>query len=70
MKQLLINIHTLLWIITVFLGLQTAWFITEKIITPAFASTPGNVVDVNIYKVGGELATSPYARPIKVEIVK
>ena len=70
MKQLLINIHTLLWIITVFLGLQTAWFITEKIVTPAFASTPGNVVDVNIYKVAGELVASPYAKAIKVEIVK
>ena len=70
MKQLLINIQTLLLIITVFLGLQTGWFIAEKIITPAFASTPGNVVDVNIYKVGGELVASPYAKAIKVEVVK
>ena len=70
MKQLLINIYTLLWVITACLIFQTAWLISEKIVTPAFASTPGNVVDVNIYKVAGELVASPYAVPLKVEVKK
>ena len=64
------DIKTLIWVIAICIVFQTVWFVGEKVLAPAVGYAAGAITDVNIVQVGGDMVKGPYARPIKVEVVK